>query len=445
MSSLKTQAVQPGVRHRGAVETSGSRFSLGRLRLFLVLLGLSIAVASPILQFRLMTPDLPWPRSDMAPVALGVQATLHGRDPYSPQVTREIQIAFFGHPLAPRDHGDENHFAYPAYAAIVLAPLAILAWTRSELLFLIVMPFLTAASVLLWLSVAGIALSRVRLAVVVLLTLASWPVMWALRLCQITLLVALFVAVGCWLIRKRHDMPAGIVLSLATIKPQTAGPLVIWLLVWTCMQRRWSLVTSFICATSALLLATQWIAPGWFPRWLATAAAYAHYTHIRPILQYVFGRWIGGLLMAAFVAVSCLVLWRMRKCCAKSAEFGVAISLVLALTLSIFPTTVGMSYNDVLLLPALLILLHKAGVGRCTRAARWITIGLLLAVLAAVPLQVLGECIWGYTKMWTVVVLVPLVLLPACTLVALALYANELRLEQSKRPERHTPPAYNVL
>lgn len=47
---------------------------------------------------------------------------LHGRDPYGVEVTREIQAAYYGHPLSPQDHRDEKRFAYPIFVVFLLAP-----------------------------------------------------------------------------------------------------------------------------------------------------------------------------------------------------------------------------------------------------------------------------------------------------------------------------------
>ena len=57
--------------------------------------------------------------SDLYPRWLGArELLLHGRDPYSADVTREIQIGFYGRPLdpsRPEDPSDEEGFAYPVY------------------------------------------------------------------------------------------------------------------------------------------------------------------------------------------------------------------------------------------------------------------------------------------------------------------------------------------
>src|SRR5512142_2329456 len=74
--------------------------------------------------------------SDLYPRWLGArELLLHGRDPYSRQVTREIQVGYYGRPLdpgRPGDPKDQQRFAYPVYVAFPLAPTVLLpfAWVQ---------------------------------------------------------------------------------------------------------------------------------------------------------------------------------------------------------------------------------------------------------------------------------------------------------------------------
>src|SRR3981189_1441344 len=93
--------------------------------------------------------------SDLYPRWLGArELLLHGRDPYSPEVTREIQTGSYGRPLdasrpgAPKDQGA---FAYPLYVAFYLAPTIHLPFEFVRKAFFWMLTILTAASVLLWL------------------------------------------------------------------------------------------------------------------------------------------------------------------------------------------------------------------------------------------------------------------------------------------------------
>ena len=82
--------------------------------------------------------------SDLYPRWLGArELLLHHRNPYSAEVTREIQAGYYGRPLdpaLPHDPKDEQRFAYPAYVVFLLAPT-------------ITLPFAVAQKAFLWLLV----------------------------------------------------------------------------------------------------------------------------------------------------------------------------------------------------------------------------------------------------------------------------------------------------
>jgi len=67
--------------------------------------------------------------SDLYPRWIGAQELLlYGRDPYSPEVTREIQAGFYGRPLDPDRPGDRNYqqgFYYPSTSPSTLRPPSI--------------------------------------------------------------------------------------------------------------------------------------------------------------------------------------------------------------------------------------------------------------------------------------------------------------------------------
>ena len=64
--------------------------------------------------------------SDLYPRWLGSrELLLHGRNPYSPEVTRDIQAGYYGRVLDPsraEDPRDQQAFAYPLYVVFYLAP-----------------------------------------------------------------------------------------------------------------------------------------------------------------------------------------------------------------------------------------------------------------------------------------------------------------------------------
>src|SRR5438067_3934220 len=99
--------------------------------------------------------------SDLYPRWLGArELLLHHRDPYSPEVTREIQTGYYGRPLQPTcsddptyEPKDQQVFAYAVYVAFLLAPTVGLPISIAPSGFRWLLVICTLASVPLWLRV----------------------------------------------------------------------------------------------------------------------------------------------------------------------------------------------------------------------------------------------------------------------------------------------------
>ena len=64
------------------------------------------------------------------------------------------------------------------------------------------------------------------------LTLGTFWVVQGIRLQQLSLLVAPMVAASIYFLTRNRQVASGILLGLATIKPQIALPLAAWLMLW---------------------------------------------------------------------------------------------------------------------------------------------------------------------------------------------------------------------
>src|SRR5580658_10748524 len=82
------------------------------------------------------------------------EGLLHHRDPYSPEMTRQIQTGLFGraldtpNPAAPQDY---RAFAYPAFVDVLFWPLALLPFSVVRIGLAVILAAATALSVVLWL------------------------------------------------------------------------------------------------------------------------------------------------------------------------------------------------------------------------------------------------------------------------------------------------------
>lgn len=373
---------------------------------------------------RTMAPE----KGDLVPVWIGAQVALNGGNPYSEETTRKIQTAYYGHPATAADLRIVNKmgFAYPAHTLVLLSFLAPFSWMTVRAGSFIVLPLLMAVSVPLWLWTAGIRTDRWRMALLTLLAVESWPSMWGIHQTQPTLLVAALLAAGCLLLKSGNGAAAGVLLAMATIKPQLAGVLIAWLLLWAALRQLWSFLLSFLVSLSALLSAATWLVPGWVQNWRAAMADYAAYRHLDLGLVAIFGHWLGGALSAAVGLYGIFLLWRNRDCAADSTAFGLMCALALATTVCLSPTEPGMIYNVVLLLPAALILTYARPLAQSAAMARRIAILLLGWGFFAVVVSAICETIWRPSSSIDAIPFLN-TLFPASVVIALQFLARNLQ------------------
>jgi Glycosyltransferase family 87 len=342
--------------------------------------------------------------SDLYPRWLGARELLqHGRNPYSAEITREIQLGYYGRPLDParaEDPKDQQGFAYPAYVVFLLAPSIDLPFDTVQKALRCLLIVLAMSTVLLWLYVLRWKPSRGTGLILIVLMLGWLPMVQGIKLQQLSLLVAGLLAAcgaclaGGWLLL------AGGLLALATIKPQLTWPLVLWLLLWagSAWRSRRRFVFGFGLVMLLLLGGAQLLLPGWLRMFAEALGQYHRYTQNQSVLVWSFGSIAGRILEAVSVLFCALCIWPVRRELASSAAFGRAFALVMALTVVIVPMFAP--YNQVLLAPAILALLRSESSGDpilpAVRLARrvggfllvwpWIaTVGLSLAYLWLTP------------------------------------------------------------
>jgi hypothetical protein len=365
--------------------------------------------------------------SDLFPPWLGArELVLHGRDPYSPEVTAEIQRGMYGRPLDPRNPADprnEQRFAYPVYAVFLLAPTVGFPFAVVQRGYMVVVALLSAASVLLWVRALGERMHWPGLAAGMVLLLSSFPVVQGLPMQQLSLLVAALLAGAAAAVAAGALGTAGLLLALAMSKPHLALPLAGWLLVWagSAWRTRKALPLAFGGTMAGLLLGAELLLPGWFWRWRETLLAYSHYTDAAtPLPQYLFGPYLGGVLWGTVLLTLLGFGWQMRRQPPEADGYKLALVCVLSAPLVLPPA--WHLYDQILLLPAVLLgvcwrhefwhlgAVRRCGVALCAGVLGWLWAAALVLALIALASPSTAQQI----------ALAPLVSLPFVPLAVLA-------------------------
>ena len=297
--------------------------------------------------------------SDLYPSWLAArELLLHHRDPYSPEITVEIQTGYYGRPIdaaRPNDPTNQQAFAYPVYVAFLLAPSVKLPFSEVQVLFRWLLAGLTALSVLLWLHVIGLRLSWVPATMVVLLVFGTFPVVQGIKLQQLSLLVAALIAGSTFFLVKGRLTLAGILLALAMIKPQLTVLLAAWLLLWAFsrLYLRWKFAAAFALTLAALVGGGEVLLPGWIHEFYVAVLAYRKYAVSLSLLGELTTPTLGLLLTVAALSITAIICWNARNVRALDREFCRTTSLVLAVTVVVIPTIAP--YNQPLLVPGALL------------------------------------------------------------------------------------------
>lgn len=335
--------------------------------------------------------------SDLFPCWLGTrELLLNGRDPYSPEITTEIQRGYYGRPIdnsRTTDPIDEQRFAYPLFVVFLLAPTISLPFTVVKVLFTLILSASAVWTVLFWIQVMGLKAGRDTILACILLTLSTIPYAQGIQLQQLSVLVAFFLAAAGYALATEKFIVAGLLMASATIKPQLSIYLIGCVLLWSVggwRSRKWVAI-SFLTVLIVFVLASEVLLPRWHLQFIAGIQPYLRYTQATTSIHELFGP-VGGTVVLIFIAtITALAAWRAKSEPVDSDDFRLAISLVLVFTCIVIPSVAP--HNQVLLVPAYLLLVKErkriwvgGPIARSLWSAAWLTLAwpwLVGALLAA--------------------------------------------------------------
>jgi len=286
-------------------------------------------------------------------------------NPYSAQMTREIQTGLFGRPLDPRNPADPTadyrQFAYPAFTEILLWPSASLDFPKLRIVLAVVLPFLTAVSLWLWMLALQWHVHPLWFATLALLSLCNYQVLEAAFAGQPGLIVGFLLAGAALTLRRNRLLLAGTLMALTLVKPQMSLLALAYLLVWSSSNRARALfLAGFLGTTLCLMTASLWIWPHWIEQWLKVLWGYHRYA-TPPLVTLLpgasLGAYVGPVAIVAVLGLTAVLAWRTRHASVDSPDFWLTLSFLLAVTsITLLP---GQAiYDDVILFPGIFLILR---------------------------------------------------------------------------------------
>jgi hypothetical protein len=335
------------------------------LVLFLVLvlsgcMGFYLNHIGPREKARHSSPDeVKGPLGDLyAPWRGARELLLHHRDPYSPEVAREIQTAYYGKALtgSPHEPRDQQRFAYPVYVSFLLSPLVYLPFGTVQAMSWWIFPALVLVTIPAWLRLVGLQTSLFLLVVIAPMTITAIPVYRGLNLQQLTLLEAGLLAACAAFLVSRYYLLAGILLALASAKPQVSILLSVWLMLWVMgnWPERKRLFWGFFLTLTVLVLSAEYVLPGWIPTFIKGLIAYRQYAGGGNLSEVYFPSPLSWILVVALSLLAVVVCWRTRRQPCDTLSFAFTFCVVLVVSVFVVPALAAV-FSQVLFLPALLL------------------------------------------------------------------------------------------
>lgn len=296
------------------------------------------------------------------------EAFLHHRDPYTRDMTRDIQTGLFGRPLDARISTDPDlnyrAYAYPAYVNLLFWPFSSIPFPKVRIILAVALAVLTALSVPLWITALRLGPGPRVTAMVTLFTLSSYAAIEGLFATQLGLLVSFLLAATFAALTKHRLFLAGSLFAFTFIKPQMSALVGVYLLIWTLSEwrSRRAFLLGVLSWSSLLVVASLVVWPHWIPEWLGVLSGYGAYAH-PPLLSFSLGPKLGPrlgpFLIAALLLAGVILMFKVRKATANSPAFLLTVSLLLALTsITLLP---GQAVHDhLILLPGILFAAYRS-------------------------------------------------------------------------------------
>ena len=311
-------------------------------------------------------------RFDLFPRWVGARAVLRGENPYSQEITWQIQEESIGYRAQPGE--DQYRFSYSATITWLLLPfwllpfpLAVSLWCGLQFLLLLVLP-VWVASILGW---------RIRPAALIVILVFSIVVF---RYPLNAYLIGQFLpfSLGClvaawWGLVRGKWIVASIALVLAMVRPEVVlfPLLALLVLAWEAGHRR-TVLTWVTVIVSLWLLTRVWIGP-WEGDYLREIAAYVEYSSPIWPPSLLKPAWLAPLIVIGMLGWSAW-MWRGSSFLVSSQRPGWIVSVAALTTLVVFPQSGN--YNLILALLSVWMTLWLAR----GRYSHWIPV---LAILAS--------------------------------------------------------------
>lgn len=340
-----------------------------------------------------------------------------GISPYSDTVALRIQELVYGRPARAGEH--ELRVAYPFYSIFLFLPFSLIEdFAMARALWMTLLEFLVIISTIMM-----VRLVNWKPKFLILFLVIVFSLFWYHGLRSIingnAVVVILFLVILCiYAIIHHQDELAGICLAFLTIKPQVVLFFILFLVLWSILNRRFRVVFWFLGSLTAFIILGLFILPTWPMEFIGEVLRYPGYnppgtpaTALAEILPGI-GRQL-GIILSVISGFILLIEWFFGKNSKEIKFIWIAsLSLVLGQWMNI-QTDPG---NFLIMFPAIIVI-FKLIEDRWKNTGQWIML-IYLAILFFIPWIIFLRTIdFGYQPLQN-----PIMFFPVPLFLLLGLY-----------------------
>jgi hypothetical protein len=256
-----------------------------------------VLVGSVLLTYQFLTRPFPGHNDFLTPWEASRLYFYEGLDPYSDAVSLRIQERIFGRAALPDEQ--PNHFAYPLYAILFVWPVIHMDYAWASAIWMVAMEAALIGGLIALLALYRWRARPITVAGLALFMLIVYPGARGLLLGQVSHLVFTLQALALLALSRRRDRLAGVLLALATFKPQMVYLLVPPLLAWGLVTGRRAFVTAFAVTLGALVAVSFALLPDWLAGFWHQLTLYPTYIEVSTPAWVIADRVIDAALPGA--------------------------------------------------------------------------------------------------------------------------------------------------
>jgi hypothetical protein len=199
-----------------------------------------------------------------------------GQSPYSDETAKVIQNFAYGRPAEPGEH--ELRVAYPLYSIILFSPFGLVSdYDLSRALWMTLLEFSLIITAFLSLRLVNFRPPLILLGFYMLFTVLWYHSLRTLINGNAVILIGLLFVGAFIAVRSGSDEVAGVLLGIATIKPQVVLLPIIFVIVFSLSNRRWRLIAWLVGTITILSAIMAFFLPDWIQQNFREVVRYPGY------------------------------------------------------------------------------------------------------------------------------------------------------------------------